>query len=99
MILYNVTAAVDDSIHDDWFDWMKNKHIPKVLASKRFIDYKFFKVLLNHEEGTTYSIQYFAESMAELQLYEALHAELLRKEHSDRYGDKVANFRTVLEEV
>jgi len=99
MILYNVTAAVDDSIHEDWLEWMKNIHIPKVLASERFTAYKFYKILLNHEEGTSYSIQYFAESMAELQLYEALHAEALRKEHSDKFGDKVATFRTLLEEV
>lgn len=99
MILYNVTAAVDDSIHDEWLDWLQNIHIPEVLSTNRFTECKIYKVLLNRDEGTSYSIQYFAESMAELQLYEALHADELRKKHSSKFGDKVMTFRTVLERV
>lgn len=99
MILYNVTAAVDDAIHDVWLDWMKNTHMPEVMATNRFVECKIFKVLLSKDEGTTYSIQYFAESMSELQLYEALHADVLREKHASRYGDKVLTFRTVLEEA
>ena len=99
MILYNVTAAVDDSIHDEWLEWMKNTHMPEVMATNRFVECKIFKVLLSKEEGTSYAMQYFAETMAELQLYEALHADELRKKHTSRYGDKVLTFRTVLEEV
>jgi hypothetical protein len=99
MILYNVTAAVDDAVHDEWLEWIKNTHIPEVLATGRFIEHKIFKVLLNQDEGTSYSIQYFAETMAELQLYEALHAEALRQKHAARYGEKVLTFRTVLEEL
>lgn len=99
MILYNVTAAVDDSIHDEWLEWMKNTHMPEVMATNRFIDCKIFKVLLNKDEGTSYSIQYFAESMSELQLYEALNADVLREKHASRFGEKVLTFRTILEEV
>jgi len=99
MILYNVTVAVDDAIHDDWLNWMKEIHIPEVMATNRFTDYKMFKVLLNKEEATSYAIQYFAESMAELQLYQALHAEELRKKHVEMFGNNAVSFRTVLEEV
>ena len=99
MILYNVTAAVDSAIHDEWIDWMKNTHIPEVLATNRFLDCKMFRVLLSKEDELTYSIQYFAETMAELQLYEALNAETLRTKHSSRYGEQVLTFRTVLEEI
>lgn len=99
MILYNITVAVDDAIHDDWLKWMKEIHIPEVMATKRFSDCKMFKVLLNKEDATSYSIQYFTESMAELQLYQALHAEELRKKHLQMFGDNAVSFRTVLEEV
>ena len=99
MILYNVTAAVDEEVHDEWLEWMQKFHIPQVLATDRFTECKIFRVLLNSESDITYSIQYFADSMADLQLYEAVHADVLRKEHSARYGDKVLTFRTVLEQV
>lgn len=99
MILYNVTVGVDDSIHDEWLSWMKNIHIPEVMATGRFKDYKIFKILLNKEAGTSYSIQYFAENMAELQLYQALHAQELQARHSKQFGDGAVSFRTVLEEI
>ena len=99
MILYNITVAVDDAIHDDWFKWMKEIHIPEVMATNKFKDCKMFKVLLNKEDATTYSIQYFTESMAELQLYQAIHAEELRTKHTEMFGESAVSFRTVLEEV
>jgi hypothetical protein len=99
MILYNVTVAVDDKIHDDWLAWMKNIHIPEVMNTGRFKDYKMFKVLLNKEEGTSYAIQYFADNMAELQLYQALHAQELQSRHTRQFGDGAVSFRTVLEEI
>lgn len=99
MILYNVTVGVDDAIHDDWLTWMKNIHIPEVMATGRFKDYKMFKILLNKDTGTSYSIQYFAESMAELQLYQALHAQELQSRHTLQFGDGAVSFRTVLEEI
>lgn len=99
MILYNITATVDETIREEWLDWMKKTHIPEMLATQRFSECKMFKVLLNKEEGTSYSIQFFADSMAELQLYEALHANELREKHKARFGDKVLTFRTVLEKV
>ena len=99
MILYNVTATVDDAIREEWLTWMKKIHIPEVLATKRFLECKIFKVLLDKEDGTSYSIQFFAESMAELQLYEALHANELREKHTAKYAAQVLTFRTVLEQV
>jgi hypothetical protein len=99
MILYNVTIAVDDKIHDTWLAWMKNIHIPEVMDTGHFTGHKMFKVLLNKEEGTSYSVQYFAKNMAELQLYQALHAPELQARHRQQFGDGAVSFRTVLEEV
>lgn len=99
MILYNVTVAVDEPIHDEWIVWMQNKHIPDVMATNRFIDWKMYRVLLEKEDSITYSIQYFAENMAELQLYQALDANKLEADHQEKFSDKVVAFRTILEEV
>ena len=32
MIVYSVTVNIENEVHDDWLSWMKNKHIPDVMA-------------------------------------------------------------------
>lgn len=97
MIIYNVTVNVDESIHDEWLEWMKN-HIPKVLATGQFTGAKLTKVLVEEEMGgITYSIQYNAISKANLKTYYTEHANALRQEGVSRFGDKILAFRTELE--
>ena len=60
MIIYNVTVSlVDQSIHQDWLKWMKEIHIPNVLATGLFIENKIAKIHAEEEGGISYSIQYF----------------------------------------
>ena len=40
MIIYNVTINVDDSIHAQWREWIK-EHIPQVLGTHNKINFKF----------------------------------------------------------
>ena len=99
MIIYNVTMAVELDIHDEWIVWMANEHIPEVMATDKFVDVKMYKVLLEKEGSITYSVQYFAESLSQVQLYLAQHAHELQARHQLKYADKVVAFRTVLEEI
>ena len=100
MVLYNVTVGVDKNIEEEWFGWMKLTHIPKVMATGFFIDYKIYKVLSHEEEGTvSYSIQYFAEAVEHVVTYLNDHAPALVEEHLTRYKDRHVAFRTLLEEV
>lgn len=99
MIVYSVTVNIDDSVHTDWLAWMKNKHIPEVMATGFFTEYRMLKVISRNEgeEGMSYNIQYTCPSMADLHQYQINHAPALQKEHSDRYDGKFAAFRTLLE--
>ncbi len=99
MIVYSVTVNIDSSIHEDWLAWMKSKHIPDVMATGYFTDYRLLKVISRQEdeEGVSYNIQYTCSSMADLHHYQVEKAPALQKEHSDRYDGKFAAFRTLLE--
>lgn len=98
MILYNVTVNIDDSVHDEWLDWMINEHIPEVLSTGLFINYKLFRIK-SDDEGKTYSIQYFLDSMEKYEKYARDHAPVLQKKHTEKYKDKFAAFRTIMESV
>jgi hypothetical protein len=101
MIIYNVTVNVDNEIADDWVEWMKNKHIPDVMNTGKFKDYKFFKILSTQsdETGQTFAIQYFCDDIETLNDYQQNDAPALQQEHLQRYGNKAAAFRTLLEEM
>ncbi len=97
MIIYNVTINVDDSIHDEWLNWIKI-HIPQVLSTGKFTEAKLTKVLVEEEMGgTTYSVQYRAKSRQDLDAYYQQHAERLRQDGLKRFADKSLAFRTELE--
>ena len=99
MIIYNVTVNIDDSVRDEWMKWMKEVHIPDVMATGYFLENKFCKIMVEEDQGSSYSIQYRCANMTDLQEYQREHAPRLQKEHRDRYEGKFVAFRTLLEEI
>jgi hypothetical protein len=100
MIIYNVTVNIDADVHDEWLQWMLEKHIPDVLDTGLFLDARMSKMLIEEEgDGITYSIQYTLDSMNEMRKYEEEHAPRLRDEYNRRYEGKFGIFRTMMEVV
>lgn len=99
MIIYNVTINIDNDVREEWLNWMKTVHIPEVMATGYFLDYKICKVLVDEEQGTTYSVQYTAASMQDVTEYREQHSPRLQKVTNERYGSKMVSFRTLLEVV
>ncbi len=101
MILYNITVNVEDSVREDWTTWMREIHIPEVMKTGLFKEFKFLKLLNEEEEntGTTFAVQYFCETKQDYDKYQAEFAKNLQFEHSRRYKGKFVAFRTILEEV
>ena len=98
MIIYNVTTNIHESVHDQWIKWMQEKHIPEILATKKFSAARLVKVLIEEEMGgTTYSVQYTTDSKATLEKYYQEDAPKLREEALQMFGDKMLAFRTELE--
>lgn len=98
MILYNVTISIDKDVEPEWLRWMKQVHIPQVMATACFLEYRMLKMM--HEDNphsTSYAIQYTAESLEELERYQTDHASVLQEEHNQRYANKFAAFRSLLE--
>ena len=99
MIIYNVTVNIENDVRDEWLQWMKTVHIPDVMKTGYFLENKICKVLVEEEQGTTYSIQYTCENMQTLPEYQRSHSPRLQKEHADKYANKFVAFRTLLEVV
>ena len=100
MIIYNVTVKVENSIADEWLQWLLNEHIPHIMQTNCFVDYKLVRLLeVDDSEGPTYAIQYFAESKADYNRYIEMHASQLRKLSFARWGEHCIAFGSVMEVV
>jgi hypothetical protein len=100
MLVYNVTINVDDDIHEEWAGWMSSEHVPNVIATGCFKDFRMYRLLSPEpEEGETYVIQYYCNTVEDYERYQIEHAAILQSEHKDKYDGKFTAFRTLLEEV
>ena len=64
MIIYNITINIDEPIHEKRLNWMRDVHIPEVMATGKFIKALMSKVLVNEDMGgISYSGQYTFESL------------------------------------
>lgn len=100
MLIYNVTIKVDESIATDWVQWMRQEHIPNIMDTGCFAEYKMVRLLdIDDSEGPTYAVQYFATTMDDYQQYLRQHAPRIRKESIDKWGDRFIAFRTLMEVV
>lgn len=100
MIIYNVTVKINQEVQEEWLRWMKTEHIPRVMNSGMFIEYRISRLLEQDEsDGVTYAIQYLCNSMDQYETYRQEFAPALQQEHSDKYKDKFVAFRTVMEVV
>ena len=100
MVLYNVTVGIDTAIENEWLAWMKESHIPAVMETGMFAEYKIFKVLNQEDEqSTSYSVQYFAESVDRVVEYLDNHASPLVQAHQQKFKDRHVAFRTLLQQV
>jgi hypothetical protein len=98
-IIYNVTLNVDDSVHQEWLDWMRNIHIPEVLQTGLFTDHRLLKMISEEDTGTTYAVQYMLDDIKHFLTYSEKFAPALRQKVLDKFGEKVLAFRTLMEIV
>lgn len=101
MIVYNVTLNVDEAIKDEWLQWMKEIHLPEVMATGKFISYEMYKIQNHNVEDTSnnYSVQYKANSLVDYEDYVNTFGPALKQKTLEKYGDKILAFRTILEKV
>ena len=100
MIVYNITNKVMHEIVTEWLQWQKEEHIPEIMRTGLFTEYKFFRLLeQEEEEGLTFVVQYFTPSIENYQRYINEFAPALREKAMQKWGHQFVAFRTVMEVV
>ncbi len=99
MIIYSITFAIDDSIEQEWIEWMKTHYIQNIMSIGLFNDYRFSKTHPVAEVDTAYNIQFRCESLTHLELFEKEHANTINEKMIEKYRGKFGTFKMVLEEI
>ena len=100
MFIYNITIKVNNFILDEWMKWQQEEHIPEIMATRLFDEYKVFRLLEQDEtEGTTYIIQYFTSEKDNYNIYIKNFAQPLREKALKKWGDGFIAFRSLLQAV
>lgn len=100
MIIYNVTIKVEASIADKWLKWMKEEHTPDMMNTGLFSDYRLCRLMEQDEtDGVTFVVQYHSDSIENYQSYLNEHAARMRQKSIEKFGNKFAAFRTVMEMI
>lgn len=96
MVLYNVTVSVSQEHANDWVKFMMEEHIPEVLATGHFRDFRLCHVQGEAEGGVTFAVQYMARDAQSLETYQKEHAPAIQASHQTKWGSHAVAFRTVL---
>jgi hypothetical protein len=100
MIVYNVTNKILPAIESEWLAWLKVEHIPDIMASGQFTEFKLYRLLDDNEmDGATYITQYFSLTKENYERYIQENAPLLRQKAFDKWGNQFIAFRTIMEVV
>ncbi len=99
MIILNETVQVEDAVQQEWLAWLREQHLPAMLATGIFTSYKLCQLLGINREGeevTTFAIQYMAPDMQKLHAYQVHYAPQFNSDMAQRFGEKALAFRTIL---
>jgi len=99
MLLYNVTLIIEDASAEAWLQWMKEEHIPQVMATGMFVSNRLLKVVDSPNEGVTFCAQYIAQSMEDYETYQLVYAPVLQEDINTRFRDKFVTFMTLMEYI
>ena len=99
MLLYNVTLIIEDASAEAWLQWMKEEHIPQVMATGMFVSNRLLKVVDSPNEGVTFCAQYIAQSLEDYETYQLVYAPVLQEEINIRFRDKYVTFMTLMEYI
>lgn len=100
MLIYNVTIKINNSILDEWMKWQMEEHIPEIMSTQLFKEYKCFRLLdQDDSEGPTFIFQYYTADRKNYDQYIQEYAPLFREKALKKWGNGFIAFRSLLQSV
>ncbi len=99
MYIFNTTFMIDDSITNDWKEWMNRNFVPTMKDLVKEIRVELYEVMAVVQEGhTNYSCQMQVTNPAHLDTINKYNAILIDNAKG-KFGEKCLSFSSILNEV
>lgn len=100
MLIFNTTFHADDDVHDAFLLFMKKEYIPFSSSGGFLYSPCLSRIHAQHEQkGVSYSLQFKVKNIEALNYWLSNDGETLQQALGSKFGNKVAGFITVMEEV
>jgi hypothetical protein len=99
MLLYNITIIVEEEIAEQWQNWMKEQHIPTLMAKAPFQSYRLFKIVDSPNEGLSFCVQFIVNTTQEYRMFTEEHEHGFTAEMYAKYPNKLLAFSTLMEHI
>jgi hypothetical protein len=100
MLFHNITYNIDESLAEDFLDFMRTTHIPNVMKTGFPKAFKILKLLTEIDNGgMTYSFQYTFDSIEGFEVFENDYFDELNEAVDKRYRGKYVFFPSLLQVI
>src|ERR1700748_431239 len=99
MLVYNETIIIEENSYLEWLEWMKNIHIPAIMATGYFDSYKILNVVDSPNEGVTSCVQYYTSTSENFGKFYEEHFNKFQSIHQQRYEHKFVLYNTLMEVI
>jgi hypothetical protein len=99
MIIYNDTYILEDTVEQEWLTWMKEVHIPAIMATGCFSSHQILTVIDSPNDGITYCVQFIADTIENFQDYYRTHLFGFQELHQQQFAERFVLFNTLMKTV
>ena len=99
MIIFNDTIIIEEEVEQQWLKYMKDVHIPAVMATGYFNSYQVLTVIDSPNEGVTYCIQYSTDNLESFDKFYSTHFHTLMDKHNKAFEERFVLFNTLMKTV
>lgn len=96
MIIYNITALIEETIEQKWLNYVQAEMIPTVLDTGFFQLAKLLQVTDSPNEGLTFCLQFSTNEISSLQSYQNLYAQQIESAHQLAFPNQLVTFNSTM---
>tara|TARA_B100001250_G_scaffold387346_1_gene384634 strand:+ start:297 stop:596 length:300 start_codon:yes stop_codon:yes gene_type:complete len=98
MIIYSVEILISKHVSEKWVQWMHTKHIPDVMNTGLFLQFKVYKNWKTNNK-VSYIIQYRTDRLIKYLQYVEKYAKKLQEEHSKKFKSQFSATRSLFIQI
>jgi hypothetical protein len=100
MLIFNTTLHLDDSVHEECLLYLKESYIPRSLSNGLLQEPSLMRIQsLHSDSGISYALQFKVKDKGALNKWIEEAGGKLQQELAAKFGNKVAGFVTLMEEI